>query len=253
MFKDFILPGWNPMPKCERIVIDNAPRFMRGLRIAFATDFHIRDCTTDAYIASLAALLQNTGADLLLMGGDYGESTQASDRLFEALSGLTFPYGIYGSIGNNDVECFENAANLRAVMPFPLLVNEKLTLRINGGTLYIGGADELKYGEARVSGLFPRNSAPSYSILISHHPWMHDFTSGARPRLMLSGHTHGGQINLWGINCYSMKLVREKVQKVEGLFDMGETKLLVSPGIGVSRWPIRVGCPPKIHVIEFRQ
>ena len=51
---------------------------MRGLRIMFAADMHIRDITSDKYIGDIAHMLESEGADMLLLGGDYGESTQAS-------------------------------------------------------------------------------------------------------------------------------------------------------------------------------
>jgi len=251
MFKDMICPGWNPVPRMERIVIGDAPRFMHGLKIVFASDFHIRDCTKQSYIDKLASMLENTGADMLMLGGDYGESAEAAVRFFRAIDPLGFPMGKYASIGNNDVECFDSIDSLRSAMSFPLLVDEKITLRINGGTLHIGGANELKYGQASVSSLFPRSGAPSYSILISHYPCMHYFTSGARPRLMLSGHSHAGQISILGVNYYTLGLERNKVHRVCGLHEIDGTKILVSPGIGVSRLPIRVGCPPLIHLLEF--
>jgi predicted MPP superfamily phosphohydrolase len=251
MFNDFICLGWNPAPKSERLVISDAPRFMRGLRIAFAADFHIRNCTSDEYIRRLTGMLDDAHADILMLGGDYGESVPAAIRLFDALSDLRFPLGTFGVMGNNDVECFGDADSLRRRAGFQLLVNEKRTLRINGGALHIGGADELKYGTARVSGLFPRSGAPCYSILISHYPRLHRFDSGARPRLMLSGHTHAGQISLFGMSCYSLGLEKGKVDCVSGQRKADGTLLVVSPGIGVSRLPIRVGAAPRIHIVDF--
>ena len=251
MFNDFICLGWNPMPKLERIVIRDAPRFMRGLRMAFAADFHIRDCTSDEYIHKITVMLTETRADILLLGGDYGESISAADRLFGAFSNLRFPLGIFGTIGNNDVECFGDAASLQEHACFQVLVNEKRSLRVNGGLLHIGGAGELKYGNTFVAGLFPRAGTPCYSVLISHYPHIPYFGSGARARLMLSGHSHAGQVRLLGISCYSFGMEKAKVDKVVGLHQIGVTRLLVSPGIGVSRLPIRVGAPPRIHCVDF--
>lgn len=251
MINDFLCLGWNPMPKTERIAINDAPRFMHGLRIAFAADFHIRRHTSDSYIASLIKMLGDTRADMLLLGGDYGEGIEAALRLFDALNSADFPMGIFAAAGNNDVEAFGNTENLRASMPFPLLVDEKLALRRNGGTLYIGGANEMKYSVPNMRGLFPRAGGASYSILISHYPHMHPFGGGARPRLMLSGHSHGGQIALFGVSCYTFGMEKGLVDRVQGLNKIGDTQLLVSSGIGVSRFPIRLGCPPRIHIIDF--
>jgi len=251
MFKDSFSIGWNPMPKAERIVIDDAPSFMHGLTITFATDFHIRDCTSREYLDSLASLLQSTNSHMLMLGGDYGESADAAEKFFKSINKLDFPLGRFAVMGNNDAERFESAADLRKIIPFPLLVDERISLRINGGTLHIGGANELKYSSANVSAIFPRTGAPSYSILISHYPCMHNFTSGARPRLILSGHSHAGQINFLGFSCYTLGLEKNLVHRVRGIHDIDGTKILVSPGIGVSRLPVRIGCAPRIHIITF--
>lgn len=231
-------------------MISDAPRFMRGLRVMFATDFHIRDRTPDSYVADLAAMLAAQRADLLLLGGDYGESAAASKRFFSALAGKNFPLGIFGVPGNNDTESFEGHFELRRAFSGRLLVNELVDIHINHGRLYIGGLDELKYGAYPRQGLIP-NDASGYSILVSHYPCIPAAVSGARPRLMLSGHTHGGQIRLLGLSIYSLGLEKDVVHAVSGISEHGATRLLVSPGIGLSRFPIRLGCAPMIHLIEF--
>lgn len=223
---------------------------MRGLRVMFATDFHIRDRTPDSYVAALADMLSAQHADILLLGGDYGESAAAAKRLFSALSAKNFPLGIFGVPGNNDIESFEELTGLRRAFPGRLLVNELATVRLDRGKLYIGGLDELKYGAHPRHGPFP-NDATGYGILISHYPRIPAAVSGARPRLMLSGHTHGGQISLLGLSIYSMGLEKDVVHAVSGISKRGATRLLVSPGIGVSRFPLRMGCAPMVHLIEF--
>lgn len=223
---------------------------MRGLRVMFATDFHIRDCTPDSYVIAVVTMLAARNADLLLLGGDYGESVAASKRLFAALDGKNFPLGIFGVPGNNDIESFKTHSELRRAFSGRLLVNETVSIRLGGGRLYIGGMDELKYGAQPRRGLFP-NDTSGYGILISHYPCVPSAVSGARPRLMLSGHTHGGQISLAGLSVYSLGLERHLVYAVSGVSEHGATRLMVSPGIGVSRFPLRIGCAPAIHLIEF--
>lgn len=223
---------------------------MRGLKLMFASDFHIRDCTSDKYIDALTGMLTGCGADILLLGGDYGESRRAAERLFHALSRAEFPMGIYGVPGNNDTESFIDAASLAEAFPGRMLTNEKCVLRRGAGKLVIGGHDELKYGA------YPRRSLFSagrdeYNLLISHYPLLPSPECGPRPRLMLSGHTHGGQIGMHGFTVYSLGLEKELISHVEGELISAGTRLIVSPGIGVSRFPIRLGCRPLIHLIEF--
>lgn len=228
----------------------DAPAFLRGRRLLFVADLHIRNCTPDAYIHRLAGLCAEQGADLLLLGGDLAESIPAARRMARAFCGQNYPRGIIAVSGNNDVEAFGSAAAFAEAMPFPVLINERMELPMRGGVLRIGGIDERKYGHADARGLFPRRRGV-YDLLLSHYPCVPDFGFGARPRLMLCGHTHGGQLCLGGITPYLLGLERGKIQGISGIYEKGGVRMLVSPGVGVSKWPIRLGAAPKIHCIEF--
>ena len=219
----------------------------------FAADLHVRDCTSDKYIAGLAHMLTAEGADMLLLGGDYAESRAAALRFFSALDAQKFPMGIFGVLGNNDTEAFENdKEQIRREFPGKLLINETTGIRIGHNTLYIGGTDELKYGILPERSLFPRDMQ-GYSVLLSHYPCITSYVSGARPRLMLSGHTHGGQIAFMGLSAYTLGMERDMVDAVRGMHRLSSgTQLMVSPGVGVSRLPIRFCAEPLIHILEFK-
>ena len=223
---------------------------MRGLRIMFAADMHIRDITSDKYIGDIAHMLESEGADMLLLGGDYGESADAAIRFLGAISPEKFPMGIFGVVGNNDVELFSEIDELRRVFPGELIINGNREVKLRGGRLMIGGLDEIKYGAFPEKNLFERAN-DSYSILLSHFPKLPSWISGARARLMLSGHTHGGQFRMFGLDPYTIGYESGEVDAVSGLHEMGGTHLLVSNGIGVSKLPLRIGCPPQIHLIDF--
>lgn len=242
--------GWNPVPAVDHWLLRDAPAFLRGRRLLFVADLHIRDCTPGAYIHRLAGLCAEQGADLLLLGGDLAESIPAARRMARAFCGQNYSRGIIAVPGNNDVEAFGSAAAFAEAMPFPVLINERMELPMRGGVLRIGGIDERKYGHADARGLFPRRRGV-YDLLLSHYPCVPDFGFGARPRLMLCGHTHGGQLRLGGITPYLLGLERGKIQGISGIYEKGGVRMLVSPGVGVSKWPIRLGAAPKIHCIEF--
>lgn len=216
----------------------------------FATDMHIRDITDDKYIAELAHMLEAERADMLLLGGDYGESVDAAIRFLNAIRAEKFPMGIFGVVGNNDAEAFSDVDELRKAFPGRLLINSMCEVKLRGGRLMIGGLDEIKYGAYPDKSLFERAN-DTYSILLSHFPKIPTWISGARARLMLSGHTHGGQFRLFGLDPYTIGYEYGEVDAVRGITEKGGTRLLVSSGIGVSKLPLRIGCPPKIHLIDF--
>lgn len=212
----------------------------------FAADLHIRNSTPDSHVKYIADMLHCADADMLLLGGDYGESREAALRFFDAVSADKYPLGVFGVPGNNDTEAFGDTGALKSAFPGTMLVNSTAA----AGPLVIGGADEVKYGSAPAHDIFDAADG-RYRIYLSHYPLFPRFSAHARPQLILSGHTHGGQIRVFGITCYSFGIERSDADGVCGEYEKDGMKLFVSPGVGVSRLPIRAGCTPKIHLIEF--
>ncbi len=238
--------GCFPLPRVERVRIPGAPACMRGLRALFLSDVHLRRGASDEKLHALVELIRSQRADLLLLGGDYAETEDQCARFFGALRGVRFPLGCFAAPGNNDPA---DAARLQAMMApagVELLKNRRAQIALPGGRLEIAGCDEHKYGAPKTSGLF--TGAADYRILLSHFPAKPDCACD----LMLSGHTHGGQINLLGITPYSIGFERRyHLLAVRGLHAAGDMQILVSSGIGVSRLPLRLGAAPRIHVLEF--
>lgn len=239
------------IPDIEKIVINNAPEFMRGVRALFVSDIHIRRRSSDSYIGSLIEIIEKVAPDLLLFGGDFAECTSAAQRFFERLAQIKARLGIFAVPGNNDAECFGDIEAIRENFPGRMLVNESVALPIGDGVLRIGGVDEAKLGNPDARGLFPDDGSQTYGILISHYPSVPDTGPGRKPQLMLSGHTHAGQINLWGFTVYSLGYERKMVALAEGTGYIDGIKTIVSPGIGVSRLPVRIGARPAVQSIEF--
>ena len=241
--------GFSPVPTVEKLVISHSPKFLHGFSFVFAADFHIRNNSTDAYISSIIDLIKNQDADLLLLGGDYGEDVESTKRLFGFIAPLSFPYGKFACIGNNDKEAFGfNIQSFRNTIGLPLLLNEYVMIPVNKGVLTLIGTDENKYPLALPNRIPPTvHRKPSYSILLSHYPRIPKTGIGSKADLIVSGHTHGGQINLFGFTRYSFTPLRD----VNGIRTIKGKRIITCPGIGVSKLPIRFGVRPKIYVISF--
>ncbi len=236
-------PGWFPLPVISRLSIPGAPAFLRGLKLLFVSDVHLRRCVSDAKLAALIRLIAAQKADLLLLGGDYGEGTDQCARFFRALSHLRCPLGIFGVPGNNDDPALleKDMRHAGAV----LLKNRTVSVALPGGRLEIGGCDDYLKGAPRTEGLF---SGGDYRILLSHQPVQPDCACD----LMLSGHTHGGQMNFFGLTPYSVGFEhRLKQLAVRGLHRISGMNLAVCNGIGVSRIPLRFGARAEILLAEF--
>ena len=235
-----------PEPVPERVAIDGAPDWLRGTRILFVSDVHLRRGVNGARLEAFIDQLIATGADMLLLGGDYAESSRDCLRFFRALKRAKFPLGIFAVPGNNDTRNLDALRRGAAESGVSLLINRCLKVHLPGGELEIGGCDEHMYGSPQTRNLF--SGGGSYRILLSHFP--------APPEcecdLMLSGHTHAGQLNLCGITPYSIGIEREyRLMAVRGLQKIGGMQLFISNGIGVSRLPLRIGAEPRITLLEF--
>ena len=236
--------------------IPGAPAFMRGLRALFITDVHALPRTTASQIEALAARAADARADILLLGGDYADQAEPCKRLFEGLKRLGAPMGIYGVVGNNDREAFEDIGALRRIMSeagVVPLINESVTLSVGGGRLIVAGLDEYKHGHPDPAGLYPAGAGEGvYRVLLSHFPRR----VSPMPDLMLSGHTHGGQFNLLGITPYTIGFERlihrnRASHFISGLHRADGGWVFVSKGIGASRIPLRVGVRPEMNLLVF--
>ena len=227
--------------------ISGAPETMNGLRAAFVSDVHLR---RNIPAAPLIDCIKGCRADMIFFGGDFADRRNQALRLFGELSALSAPLGMFAVPGNNDVEAFGSLDELRNALDdcsVRLLVNESVQL----GGFAVGGVDEHKYGSPAKSGVF--DGKEGYRILISHYPVLPQETVD----LMLSGHTHGGQFNAFGLTPYAIGFEAFASKRhltpaaVSGMHEINGMKLLVSKGIGTSRIPLRIGVRPEVHLLEF--
>lgn len=236
--------GAFPAPQITQYSIPDAPRALDGLRICFVSDVHLRGCVPDEKLDALTKLIAAQNAQLLLLGGDYGEGEKQCARFFEAVAPLRFPLGKFAVPGNNDTpEALAMAAERAGVR---LLINRTERVCYSGAALEIAGCDDYKYGSPDTKSLFSESGA--YRILISHFPVPPECACD----LEFSGHTHGGQFSLFGLTPYSVFFENKYgIAVIEGMRRMNGMRMIVSRGIGMSRLPMRVGTPPEILLTIF--
>lgn len=219
-----------------------------GLRAVFVSDIHL---TGNVSPQPLIECIMSGKPDIILFGGDFADGREDALRLFEAFRVLRAPLGIFAAPGNNDIEAFGSLKVLREAMKGfggQLLVNEGVQV----GPLAIAGVDERKYGKPVYDGLF--DGLTGFKVLLSHYP---SLPEKIVPDLMLSGHTHGGQFNAFGLTPYAIGFERIGGEKhlapalVSGLDRFGGMRMLVSKGIGASRIQVRIGVRPEIHLLKF--
>ena len=242
--------------KVVRVNIPDAPAFMRGVRAVFVSDTHVIARTAGDDLKKLAHSIKALNPDILLLGGDYADRHADALRFFESLKDIRPTYGIYACVGNNDTEDLDDPSVLPGIMKqfgIELLVNASRTVPVNDGELLVAGVDEPFEGTPEYSGLYPEKPVEGvYRLLLSHFP----SAPGVLPDLMLSGHTHGGQFNAFGITPYTIGF--ERIFKnsgvsvaISGLHNIDGAWLLVGKGIGASRIQMRIGVRPEIYELRF--
>lgn len=236
---------------------------LAGRTLLFLSDVHLSKRFPAEAVEKLLFQIKSLQPDLILMGGDYGESADWQLQFFEMLSRIAPPLGIFGVLGNNDYECFPERLTplmeAAARAGVTLLIDRTVRIDTGCGCISIAGLNELRHAEPLKKPLFTGKDASSLRILLAHYPqsigrYLREHPVHA-PHFAGAGHTHGGQFSLFGLTPYSIGfefiMKGERLPLVSGWKQIRDTQLLVSPGLGTSRLPIRINVEPTIHRIQL--
>jgi predicted MPP superfamily phosphohydrolase len=194
--------------------------------------------------------------DMVVLTGDfvsYGPLPKSYARRHagscaEILSKIECPLR-YAIMGNHDVMVGEKyvLGPLRE-NGIPVLLNEAVPLERERQRLWLAGLDSADQYKSRPQQAIPRAGGEP-TIVLAHEPDILPEIAKYKVDLMLSGHTHGGQVRLpfWG----AVVLPPLGKRYVEGLFRYGDTQLYVNRGIGTVGMPFRLNCPPEITVLTL--
>lgn len=167
------------------------PAEMDGYLIAFVTDIH---AVTDRRLRAVVDELSQREVDLLLLGGDFVWDSDALGETMALLAEIPATDGIFGVEGNHDhYEALFAAMEAEDITP---LSNSGLYVRDG---FYLAGVEDLWNRSPDVAAAIAGAGADSFVLLLSHNPdvSMQQDTRGVD--LIVSGHTHGGQLNFFGI------------------------------------------------------
>jgi predicted MPP superfamily phosphohydrolase len=224
-----------------------------GLTIAFVTDIHIGPHFRPENLRPTIDYLRKVRPDLVILGGDYlSESPRFIDQAVAPVEDMvaTARYGAWGIPGNHEVS---NApARVEAAMEragVRMLVNDSADVRTDRGPLWLVGIDDALLGAPNPRKAFAGVPADAAVIALWHEPDKAEEIAPFDPIFMLSGHTHGGQVRLPGLERAAAPELGKRY--VLGRFDVQGMPLYVSPGIGMYRPPVRFNCPPEVTIITL--
>lgn len=236
------------------IFIPDLPEGFEGFRIAHITDVHHSRIVGIDEIQRVVRLTREVGADLIALTGDYTTSYRRYiEPCAEALGELEAPQGVWAVLGNHD-HYTDRELTTRALARNHLgvLNNANTTVRRGSETIQLAGIDDWSWGGSDWHRAFYGLKQNKVTILLSHQPAVFDFAETEGMSLILSGHTHGGQIDLPLLGPPA-RLATKDMKYARGLFRRRNTQLYVSSGTGVIGLPIRFGVRPEIAVLRLRR
>jgi hypothetical protein len=236
------------------VAIPGLPAAFDGYRILHISDIHCRSFLSAREVALRLLPAQSLHPDLIAFTGDLADGGETrADAAAEALSQIPAEDGIVAVPGNHDVWAGE--ARVRATLArhgIETLVNGHRALTRHGDTLYLVGVNDASYTRrADLAAALDRVPPESTVILLSHAPEIMRDPLAQRAALVLSGHTHGGQVVLPGIGPLYVPS-RLGRRYAFGLHRFGSTWLFITRGLGEVTPPLRLNCPPEIALLTLK-
>lgn len=237
----------------ERIWLDALPAAFQGLRIVQISDIHHGLFLPKEWLSEAVRQANRLDPDIIALTGDFVTYSRRNiGPAAELLGRLRARHGVYAVLGNHDFRVDAKAVTLALQRHhIDVLRNRHIALNFGGERMFLAGVDDYGYGAdlRRAMRGIPREAA---TVLLAHNPRVIHLASRNNVSLVLSGHTHGGQVNLPLLGTVygrSPERLRYKI----GWDRMGTTQIYVSRGIGTIVLPWRLRCPAEITHLELLQ
>lgn len=246
--------------RVRRIVlpIANLPPDLHGVTIAQVSDMHVGRFTSGRILRQVVETTNALQADLVLLTGDLiNDALSYLDEGLELTRAMEARFGVYLIEGNHDL--IENGPEFERRVKqsgIPFLLDESTVVNVRGTPVQLFGLSWTRGYENRdqriaasVQRLLAQPQPDAFPILLAHHPHAFDAAAAASIPLILSGHTHGGQLMLTDQFGFGPVLFRYW----SGLYIRGVSNLIVSNGVG-NWFPLRVNAPAEIiHLTLMRK
>lgn len=241
--------------RVNEVVVSDAdvPEGFNGKKIAFVSDVHCGKLFSPDRVRSVVSLTNALEPDVIVLGGDYvflaGEDI---GECMSALGGLSAPLGVYAVFGNHDA--WENIPFMRKTCEeywIKFIDNKGVWVGSDGARIRLGGVGDLWTNTQNLSATTNPVAEEDFVVLLSHNPQYADELNTSLVDLLLSGHTHGGQI-------LPLRLIapymsgRLKQTFISGVYETEKTKIIVSNGVGTVFLPIRFMSRPEVVLVTLK-
>lgn len=254
-------PTWLVVNRIE-LPVTNLPQALAGLRIAHLSDFHCGRHIPAGFLEGAIERAAQERPDLIALTGDFidrgPEHAARAARLFRSLKA---PLGVFAVLGNHDFSVHVPRGKRKhpgldrvitdalASEGVTVLRNRSVAVARGGAELVVAGVDDLWSGESDVPAALGSACERSPRVLLAHNPESVAELGAHRADVVLSGHTHGGQINWPGLG--RLFLHRNARRWAAGLYPVPHGHLYVNTGVGFG-WRFRFGVRPELAVLTLQ-
>ncbi len=245
----YLYERWRFSVTRETLLVSGLAPPLAGLRVGFLSDLHRSDTVTEEMASAAVELLMAERPDIIMLGGDYVTWGGGRNRRFvgaaaDALAALSAPHGVFAVLGNHDDDREMPAA--LATKGVAVLKDARTRIQINGQPLDIAG---IRFWTRKVVDIERViRGASTNLVLLAHTPSRLPEAAALVVPLVLSGHTHGGQIVLPGLGAIAAR----EFPVVAGSARRETTTIFVSRGVGTVYVPVRLNCPPEVALLTLQ-
>ena len=235
----------------QEIYLRRLPKSLDRLRIVHLSDFHYGPLTNSKHLERAVKAANDLRADLIALTGDYiSHDRSYAAPCAELVGRLRARHGVYAVLGNHDH--WTDAAlitDLFRAEGIGVLVNQGMRVDLHTASFWLAGVDDKMVGLEDLPLALAGSHDDELKLVLAHNPIILRRAARARVDLVLSGHTHGGQVTL---RSEKSRSGRPRRRMLRGLGRRAETQIYVTRGLGTVVVPIRYGCPPEVSLLELR-
>lgn len=236
-----------------KIFLKKLPKSLDGFRIVQLSDIHHSPFTSRKFIEQIVVIANDLQPDMFVLTGDYiSHESEYIAPVAQILGKLKSEFGTFACLGNHDhwtdAELVTREFSRNNIK---MLVNEGFRFSARNASFWMCGVDDFGEGLSNIRQSLRGSRYDEMKLLLAHNPAIMRRAAYWDIDLVLSGHTHGGQVK-----------IREPREKFlfpnrrrrfsSGLHYRKETQIYITRGIGTVVIPMRYQCPPEISVLELR-
>lgn len=255
------------------VVLEDLPRGFDGVTLLYASDIDLCGLNTPARAGRLFEQLQSLQPDMLILGGDYNSTSllkalnrpdktsddeaeimSARSDFFHYIKDFHAPLGKYAIAATEDIQ-WKKLGEVMTENGVQPLINSKISVRSNGDTLWLSGVCGKVSSLNDVGNAFSKNDCV---LVIAESPDVLPIVltseasdSGPWADMALCGHTHGGQIRLFGRSMLSLSDAEQRF--LTGWNTQSGIPILTTEGIGCEAINLRLGTEPEVWLITLKK